>query len=537
VDFRVLHADPLDPGPTGFTLRFSAALFLGDSGSSVFEHATNGLEVVDQDGRSWPVAAGNYDEVHAAISYLFLDALPQGTYTLRLPDSNPLTDLAGNAAISPTMPHGVLATFAVAPDTRARRPDGSLAVPASILATVAPGARSEDLGPLIPNLTLAGINRSLTIQPGETVALRFVSLYRDFYRLAIQYDGGPLHVDMVGPDGIANEIDPGASGQENALAPDLRPGVYFARFTATGDTPVTLTTGLSIGAFGWDSLLANGLGQGPALNLRLISTDAPASFALGDPASSGQYAYSAASSTSGAFAGPFAAGAVTSAHLPATVVLNRSGLPEAEAALVSSSPSGLSLDVGGAPVGLPSAGADHVAAVSPGVGSGSVALALAGPGLGQSISSPLAFRGDFAPDDAPAPSSPAEPPAPATDGSMTQESAAPILPTPGDESRSPGNESAKSDPDVGSASWSPASPEIPAEAALSPASFSAAAPSSDPEAGEQDAGLSPWIFGIAGATAIAARQVLRRWKSRRRPMTHPAGFIPAPHAVPTRVRV
>src|SRR4028118_2348876 len=46
--------------------------------------SSRGVEVVDQDGRNWPVMVLNYLETEARISFLFRDRLPEGPYVGRL---------------------------------------------------------------------------------------------------------------------------------------------------------------------------------------------------------------------------------------------------------------------------------------------------------------------------------------------------------------------------------------------------------------------------------------------------------------------
>lgn len=545
IGFSVQHADPLDPTLTGFTLRFSTPLDLGSSGSTVFDRATAGVDLVDQDGRSWPVAAVNYDARRAALAYLISDRLPQGRYTLRMNSRHPLVDLAGITPISPTMPKGVLANFAVGPDLRRRDPDGSLAIPASLLggsarvastdalATVQQAATaSEDLGPLTPNLVLKGVSRTFTIEPGQTVALRFVALYDEYYTLGINHVGGHVQISVDGGSGKGYRVDPGPAGQENPNLAHFSIGQHVLRFTATGDAAVKITTKLGIGAFSWDSLLANGLGQGPALNLRLVANDAPANFAPGEGATATSLADAPSPAlSSGPFAGPsaetFGASTAPAAHSGPSLAVASGG----SSSVASRGSMGLAIDVGGALVGRPSADADRVAAVGPGTSSGAIAMASAATGPGQAIAAMGSLRGSFGASGQD-PAHPLEPadPGPITDGSMP----------PVNRSEVPSPDLDESDlattgvipPALSTAGErGQAAPTATQNALLAPA-----AERSETEEAEAPAGITAWVVGLVGMTALGARWYQKRKRVASIP-TVAIRVIPAPHKARTRVRV
>ena len=75
------------------------------------------------------VASVNYDAEHAAISFLFLDRLPEGRYTIKMDADHPLVDLAGIAPTSPGRRQRACSRPSPSPPTFcARADDGSLAV-------------------------------------------------------------------------------------------------------------------------------------------------------------------------------------------------------------------------------------------------------------------------------------------------------------------------------------------------------------------------------------------------------------------------
>lgn len=536
IDFRVNHADPLDPTPTGFALRFSTPLDLGGSGSEVFNTSTGSIHVVDAKGRAWAVAAVNYDAEHAALSFLLLDRLPEGHYTIRMDAEHPLVDLAGIVPTSPTMPKGVLATFAVAPDLRARAADGSLPVPAYALKQfdLDKAAVSEDIGPLTPNLAIEGFERTFTLQPGESAVLRFVSLFHDFYRIAIRREGGPVSVEMeeAGRKNVdAFDLDP--SGLVTLT--DLEKSEYVARFRADGDTPVTVTIRLSIGSFSWDSLLANGLGQGPALNLRLVSTDGPANFALGDGARSTPQA--PGSIATGPSAGPFAEptrdgnasngqGRATASPIPAALTSVLTG------ALASRETIGPVIPIGGNPVGRPTRESDHVAAVGPGSGEGSFALASNAVGAGQALTETGSGRGVMSEfeDASPGEGDPAQVPAPNTEGAIA----------PKDDSIAKAGAPVVEGDHVPEAVTSPVtSPSTDGAASEPLLALDADQASEKPieEDAEEKSVVLPWVAALLGISAIGVRWMRRRAVANQARLTIATRVIPAPHATRSRVRV
>ena len=546
IGFSVQHADPLDPTPTGFTLRFSAPLDLGNSGSTAFDRSTAGVDLVDQNGRSWPVTAANYDAQHAALAYVVSDRLPQGVYTLRMDAQHPLVDLAGITPISPTMPNGVLANFAVGPDLRQRRPDGSLAIPAALVGVTGATSStstegivsvdraatvSEDLGPLTPNLVLKSVSRTFAVEPGQTMAIRVVSLIDGFYKLGINHAGGPVQIVIDGGHDAQDTTDSGLAGQDNSTLVHLQLGPNTLRFTATGDAPVTVTAKIGISAFPWDSLLANGLGQGPALNLRLVATDGPVNFAPGDGAAAPALANTPSSSTpSSPAAGPFAetsgAAAAPAAHAGSSLAGSSSS-----GAVASRGSTGLAIDVGGNLVGRPSSEADHVAAVGPGTSSGAIAMASAATSPGQALAAMGSLRGAFSSSghDNPHMLEPTDP-GPITDGSMPSETRS--------ESTSPivGEAVAATTEVAADAPTLARGADRPASNATEGALPTPAPERSETEEAQAPAGITAWVIGLVGMTAVGARWYQKRKRGASVP-TVAVRAIPAPHKARARARV
>jgi hypothetical protein len=253
--FQVDRADPLDRNPTGLTLGFTDAIRLGGAGDFQPTDFSRGIEVVDQAGRTWPVMASDYQEAEATISYLFRERLPEGHYTVHLPENGPLVDLGGLAPVAPDQPSGVLGTFDVAPG--------------------APTRDEHDLGALLPDAALAGITLPVELQPGASVTDRVVLTFPATYTFQNRSSRGSLAIRLTGPDTSATL----ATGQPGVVSgtndTNLEPGVYQIQFTADGSEPVTAQLILKSPEAPPELLLQNGVGQGPALSLRLIELPMP----------------------------------------------------------------------------------------------------------------------------------------------------------------------------------------------------------------------------------------------------------------------
>ena len=181
--FHLDSADPHDPSPTGLTLQFSAPLRMD---GSQLGSGNDGIQVVDSTGKVWPAAAVSYDESTARLSFVFLDRLPAGDYSVRLRPGPGLADLAGLAPVSPGLPTGVLATFATNDD--------------------APPADPDDLGVPRPNELVAGVSRTTDLAPEAQTSYRFVALVDGFDRLEAQATSSPVQVDLL--DATTGELQP-----------------------------------------------------------------------------------------------------------------------------------------------------------------------------------------------------------------------------------------------------------------------------------------------------------------------------------------
>jgi len=239
------HADPADSAPTGFTLAFSRPIAVpgqfGDQESSL----SNAIEVVDQAGQSWPVQVSNYSESDATISYLFDTSLPPGHYLVKLPEQGGLTDLAGLSPVAAGQPSGVLGQFDVA---------GRQGEPSPL-----------DLGALLPAAAAAGVPIDVSMSPGQSITYRVVVTVPGQYVFQEQSSGDPPSVQITGP-ALDRPLSP--TGTNDTL---LSPGVYSIQFEAPTGGPVQVQLFIRLSSDETEIVLANGVGQGPALSLRLIT--------------------------------------------------------------------------------------------------------------------------------------------------------------------------------------------------------------------------------------------------------------------------
>jgi hypothetical protein len=249
--FRLDHADPQDTTPTGFELQFSGSISLAAADGSLSNAATNGVQVVDQKGRTWPIAAVRYDEATASLTYLFRAELPVGRYSVELPSTGGLVDLAGHLPTAAGMPPGILATFTVFPNPRPAGP--------------------TDFGPLFPASALAGVSKDATIQPGQAVDFHATILYPNFYLITTRFSGGPVTNEIQEHGVTVATIKPSKPDLPQTVFKSLPAGDYVFHVTDTGAAPAHFELSYKVTQFSWESLLQNGVGQGPALNLMLIS--------------------------------------------------------------------------------------------------------------------------------------------------------------------------------------------------------------------------------------------------------------------------
>jgi hypothetical protein len=312
IGFTPNWADPLSPAPTGLTLTFSGLLEL----DTLRGDPCPGFTLIGPDGSPVPMTAVGFSEQGAQYHFLFDQPLAPGRYTVLVPTQGGATDLAGLTPTGPDGRPGPLASFTVT--------KSAVQLP-------------NNLGPLYNDVPV-GKDTTSVLAPGATATYRFVALAEGWYKFStVSSDpGATLALRLNGPNGSAT-YDATPPFQPGVY---LEPGVYTLQLMNQSAGSVRVGWGVHRQA-PWDSLLDNGVGQGPALNLRLVNpTTAPVETAPD-----------------------------VSVHAPS--------------ATVTSDPSlggGLVMTLGNTPVGWPATNAERVVTVGPGA-PGTVALAAAGAGL------------------------------------------------------------------------------------------------------------------------------------------------------------
>ena len=346
-------ADPLAAAPTGLTLTFSGLLNL----DTVQGDPCPGFTLVGPGGSPVPMTAVSFSEQGAQYNFMFDQPLAPGRYTVQVPAQGGATDLAGLTPTGPDGQPGPLASFTVAARSAVQLPN--------------------NLGPLSGDVPV-GSNTTSVIDPGTAVTYRFVALAEGMYVFStVSSDpGAKLSLALYGPDGLStyNATQP---FQPEAY---LQAGVYELQLVNESASPVRVGWGVHMKS-PRDSLLDNGVGQGPALNLRLVNpttapvdvvpdvtVQGPSSTVTAQPSVGGGLVTGPPSTAPSSGNGPSSPGGQADTNLAVTTL-----------------PAGLAIALGNTAVGWPSTAADRVATVGPGL-PGTVALAASGAGLIPGIS-------------------------------------------------------------------------------------------------------------------------------------------------------
>jgi hypothetical protein len=252
IEFGLNRLDPADPMPSGFRLRFSGAinpLLLDDA--VVPGTVSRSVVVVDEQGGRHAVRAVGYDESNAELSFLFLDRIPLGHCRVELSGEGGLVDLSGQAPVAPGFGSGVLASFQ--------------------LASRAAESRPNDLGTLIPGTTSEHLSRTVELSGNRTVVLRVGIAQDGFYVTDLEVEGGAVDISLVGPGGIQAVATARSDGsmELNDLH-RLTAGIYRLVLKLEQGARAKVTIGLRPALSLPDSPVLSGVGNGPALNLRLI---------------------------------------------------------------------------------------------------------------------------------------------------------------------------------------------------------------------------------------------------------------------------
>jgi hypothetical protein len=386
--------DTLGQSPTGFTLEFSGPIDPDSLWSSDPDRPP--LVLVDQSGKSWPLFVSGYNESKCEVSFVFEQALPPGRYTLKVPATGGLTDLAGLAPVASGLPSGVLATWSVQPRYVAPSPN--------------------NLGVFWPSMT-GGITRSITIQPGQTSGYRLVVPAGGLYTLSLTVNQGNLTITRVSSSGSvvlqAPTMGPTTGGRTYVQTMFLDEGIYTFSFKQNGPQTVQGLLTISLLSIDHESLINNGVGQTSAMEMRL-ATPSGALAATGSPPPG---AIGPVVEVIGA-PSPLDVGPTTSGQ----GVLGSTAGPALITLTPSPIPSSLLVTVPGFPIGQPSSQGEQIGVVGPTVPGSAVALADRSPGL----QAGLLHESTGSATDLPS----TDPVEPTSDGPLVESSVAPGTPAP-----------------------------------------------------------------------------------------------------------
>ena len=263
-----------------------------------------------------------------------------------------------------------------------------------------------DLGAILPIAATQWMNdpTTLDLAPNQTVTMRFVVTFEGLY------DFKAVSTGLFGVAFVSVHGSSGAESTSNTVdnPRNLNPGVYEYQITSLSSAPIQLQYVLGTKS-DFDSLLLNGVGQGPALNLRLIDTTADPSQTPTTTTTTTTAPTTTSTTTTSPSPSPSSGGiGSTVVSVPVQTEPNTGGAASPSVfgntfAGITSIPgisSSAALTSGSQPVGLPTIDAEHVAAV----GSGILGADVAAAGSPTAILQALVRDGDLVsplPDDQP----------------------------------------------------------------------------------------------------------------------------------------
>jgi hypothetical protein len=263
VGFSLSHEDPLDSSPTSMTLTFSAPI----NATSLFvpDQQEAALDVVDSAGRMWPVTAEDYQTGDAQLTLIFDEPLPPGQYSLVVPATDGLTDLAGAPVVAQGESPGVLATWTVTGQREPENPNNLGVLWPSTADVVWPTAN----GSFSENTTLA---------PGQSATYRWVVSVPGVYKLQTQVVGSSIEIANSSGSN-ATVLDMGSTNALNNYLMTLSAGVYELRLTNVGSQPADVSWLLKIETLDWEKIINNGVSQSSALSLMTFLPPPPSTSA------------------------------------------------------------------------------------------------------------------------------------------------------------------------------------------------------------------------------------------------------------------
>jgi hypothetical protein len=122
-----------------------------------------------------------------------------------------------------------------------------------------------DLGALLPSSAASGVSLDVALSPRQSITYSVVVTVPGQYIFQEQASGDPPSAQITGP-GLDRPLAP--SGTNDTL---LAPGVYSIQLENATNTPDQDHLFVRLSSDQTELVLANGVGQGPALSLRLIT--------------------------------------------------------------------------------------------------------------------------------------------------------------------------------------------------------------------------------------------------------------------------
>jgi hypothetical protein len=255
IGFNAGYEDPLNPSPTSLTLSFSGPI--DAAGLFVPDQQETALDVIDSSGHIWPVTAEGYQSNDAQLTLVFDEPLPAGRYSLIVPASGGLTDLAGEPVVATGQPAGVLANWTVTSATGPKIPGDLGVLWPSTVNVVWPSANGA-------------FSETTSLAPGQEATYRWVVIVPGTYKLQTQVVGSSIAV--VNSSGAsATVLDTDSTNGLNDYSMTLPAGVYELKFTNVGSHQADIRWLLKIEILDWEKVFYNGVSQSSALSLMMFA--------------------------------------------------------------------------------------------------------------------------------------------------------------------------------------------------------------------------------------------------------------------------
>jgi hypothetical protein len=255
LNVSIKHQNPLDPSPSSITLTFSGPIDL----SRLFKPDVQetALDVVDSTGRIWPITAQDYQVSGDRLTLVVDQELPPGNYSLIVPSSAGLTDLAGVPVVAPGEPAGVLARWTTAANTTPYNPTN--------LGTLWPSS-----GGVVWPTNNGSLSGTTGLAPGQTVTYRWIVIVPGIYKLQTQVAGSEIEIVNSG-NGRTTVLDTGSTNYLNNYLMQLGVGVYELKMVNVGFQPARVHWLLTTESLDWEKIIDNGASPSSALSLMTFS--------------------------------------------------------------------------------------------------------------------------------------------------------------------------------------------------------------------------------------------------------------------------